>query len=101
MGVEHRAGVLRQAVDRRVEGLLRTAVASMGSSAHALDVTEGLDETEAARIEAAREAIAKASLDAKKYQDAITKLKEIQGLSGKNDYDEHLINEIKAAAHRV
>jgi len=37
---------------------------------------------------------AKASLDAKKYSDAIAKLKEVQGLSGKNAYDEHLTNEM-------
>ncbi|MGZ5295098.1 MAG: ATP-dependent helicase [Actinomycetota bacterium] len=43
-------------------GLLRTAVARLGSAAHALDVTEGLDEAEAARVDAAREAVAKASL---------------------------------------
>ncbi|HVY65265.1 MAG TPA: hypothetical protein VHH11_10645 [Gammaproteobacteria bacterium] len=42
---------------------------------------------------------AKASLDAKKYQDAIAKLKEIQNLPGKNDYDEHLANEMLSYAY--
>ena len=42
---------------------------------------------------------AKKSLDAKKYPDAIAKLKEIQGISGKNDYDEHLINEMLSYAY--
>jgi TolA-binding protein len=42
---------------------------------------------------------AKASLDAKRYQDAIAKLKDIQGLSGKNAYDEHLINEMLSYAY--
>lgn len=37
---------------------------------------------------------AKASLDGKRYQDAIAKLREAQGISGKNAYDEHLINEM-------
>jgi TolA-binding protein len=42
---------------------------------------------------------AKASLDAKRYQDAINKLKEIQNLSGKNAYDEHLMNEMLSYAY--
>jgi len=42
---------------------------------------------------------AKASLDAKKYQDAINKLKDIQALSGKNAYDEHLVNEMLSYAY--
>ncbi len=42
---------------------------------------------------------AKASLDAKRYQDAITKLKDIQNLSGKNAYDEHLVNEMLSYAY--
>lgn len=37
---------------------------------------------------------AKASLDAKRYQDVIAKLKEAQNIQGKNAYDEHLINEM-------
>jgi superfamily I DNA/RNA helicase/RecB family exonuclease len=43
-------------------GLLRTAAARLGSTAHALDVTEGLDDAEAAQVVAARDALAKASL---------------------------------------
>ena len=42
---------------------------------------------------------AKASLDAKKYPDAITKLKEIQGLAGKNAYDDFLTNEMLSYAY--
>ena len=42
---------------------------------------------------------AKASLDAKKYADAINKLKDAQNISGKNDYDEHLINEMLSYAY--
>lgn len=42
---------------------------------------------------------AKASLDAKKYPDAIAKLKEIQGLSGKNAYDDFLVNEMLSYAY--
>src|SRR5262245_41547895 len=42
---------------------------------------------------------AKASLDAKKYPDAINKLKDAQGISGKNPYDEHLINEMLSFAY--
>ena len=42
---------------------------------------------------------AKASLDAKKYPDAITKLKEIQGLSGKNAYDDFLTSEMLSYAY--
>jgi hypothetical protein len=42
---------------------------------------------------------AKASLDAKKYQDAINKLKDAQNISGKNDYDEHLISEMLSYAY--
>jgi TolA-binding protein len=37
---------------------------------------------------------AKTALDAKKYQEAIAKAKEAQGLSGKNAYDDHLANEM-------
>jgi tetratricopeptide (TPR) repeat protein len=42
---------------------------------------------------------AKASLDAKKYPDAINKLKDAQNIQGKNDYDEHLINEMLSYAY--
>lgn len=42
---------------------------------------------------------AKASLDGKRYQEAITRLKEVQGLSGKNAYDDHLINEMLSYAY--
>ncbi|MEP7246678.1 MAG: tetratricopeptide repeat protein, partial [Gammaproteobacteria bacterium] len=42
---------------------------------------------------------AKDSLDAKKYQDAIAKLKDVQALQGKNSYDEHLINEMLGYAY--
>jgi TolA-binding protein len=42
---------------------------------------------------------AKAALDAKRYQEAITKLKEVQGLSGKNAYDDHLVNEMLSYAY--
>jgi hypothetical protein len=42
---------------------------------------------------------AKASLDAKKYPDAIAKLKDIQALSGKNAYDDFLTNEMLSFAY--
>jgi len=42
---------------------------------------------------------AKASLDAKKYPDAIAKLKDIQGLSGKNAYDDFLTSEMLSYAY--
>jgi len=42
---------------------------------------------------------AKDSLDAKRYQDAIVKLKEVQALSGKNAYDDFLINEMLSYAY--
>jgi hypothetical protein len=42
---------------------------------------------------------AKASLDSKRYQEAITRLKEVQGLQGKNAYDEHLVNEMLSYAY--
>jgi tetratricopeptide (TPR) repeat protein len=42
---------------------------------------------------------AKASLDAKRYQDAIAKLKDIQALQGKNPYDEHLVYEMLSYAY--
>lgn len=37
---------------------------------------------------------AKASLDAKKYQDVIAKAKEVQGMKDKNAYDDYLANEM-------
>ncbi len=42
---------------------------------------------------------AKESLDARRYQDAITKLKAIQTLPGRNAYDDHLINEMLGYAY--
>lgn len=42
---------------------------------------------------------AKASLDARKYQDAIRKLKDAQSISGRNEYDDHLINEMLSYAY--
>jgi tetratricopeptide (TPR) repeat protein len=42
---------------------------------------------------------AKKSLDAKKYQEAITKLKEIQGISGKNAYDQFVADQMLSYAY--
>src|SRR4051812_39247847 len=42
---------------------------------------------------------AKKSLDAKKYPEAITKLKEAQGVSGKNAYDDFVINQMLSFAY--
>ena len=42
---------------------------------------------------------AKKSLDAKKYPDAIAKLKEAQGISGKNAYDDFVINQMLSFAY--
>jgi tetratricopeptide (TPR) repeat protein len=38
-------------------------------------------------------------LDAKKYPEAITKLKEADGIAGKTPYDQHMINEMLAFAY--
>jgi hypothetical protein len=37
---------------------------------------------------------AQEAMQAKKYPDALAKLKDAQGMSGKSPYDEHLINEM-------
>jgi tetratricopeptide (TPR) repeat protein len=37
---------------------------------------------------------AKDAMDAKKYQEALTRLKEVQAIPGKTPYDEHLMNEM-------
>jgi tetratricopeptide (TPR) repeat protein len=42
---------------------------------------------------------AKKSLDAKRYQDAIAKLKEAQNISGRNAYDDFLINQMLSFAY--
>jgi tetratricopeptide (TPR) repeat protein len=42
---------------------------------------------------------AKKALDAKRYQDAITKLKEAQNISGRNAYDDFLINQMLSFAY--
>ena len=42
---------------------------------------------------------AKKSLDAKKYPEAIAKLKEVQGISGRNAYDDFLINQMLSYAY--
>jgi tetratricopeptide (TPR) repeat protein len=42
---------------------------------------------------------AKKSLDAKRYQDAINKLKDVQNISGKNAYDEFVINQMLSYAY--
>jgi len=42
---------------------------------------------------------AKKSLDAKKYPEAIAKLKEAQGVSGKNAYDDFVINQMLSFAY--
>ncbi len=39
------------------------------------------------------------ALQAKKYQDAISKLKEVEGMSGKSPYDEHVMNELFGYAY--
>jgi TolA-binding protein len=52
---------------------------------------------EAPKVSKAAAKTLKAAQDAmhgKKYQDALAKLKEAQGISGKNSYDEHLIHEM-------
>lgn len=42
---------------------------------------------------------AKKSLDAKKYQEAITKLKEVKGIAGKNAYDEYVADQMLSYAY--
>ncbi len=42
---------------------------------------------------------AKDALDAKRYQEAINKLKDVQAIPGKNSYDDHLINEMLGYAY--
>jgi TolA-binding protein len=42
---------------------------------------------------------AKETLDAKRYQQAITQLKEVQNIQGRNAYDDHLINEMLGYAY--
>jgi tetratricopeptide (TPR) repeat protein len=42
---------------------------------------------------------AKKSIDAKRYPEAITKLKEAQGISGKNAYDDFVINQMLSFAY--
>ena len=42
---------------------------------------------------------AKKALDAKRYPDAITRLKEAQGISGKNGYDDFVINQMLSFAY--
>jgi tetratricopeptide (TPR) repeat protein len=42
---------------------------------------------------------AKKAIDAKKYPDAINKLKEVQGISGKNPYDDFVANQMLSFAY--
>ena len=77
--------------------LMASAVFAFGACA--VTAVHAADKPMNSKVAGAPLKAAKASLDAKKYPDAITKLKEIQGLSGKNAYDDFLTNEMLSYAY--
>jgi TolA-binding protein len=77
--------------------LLASAVFAFGACA--ITAVHAADKPMNSKVAGTPLKAAKASLDAKKYPDAIAKLKEIQGLSGKNAYDDFLTSEMLSYAY--
>jgi tetratricopeptide (TPR) repeat protein len=73
--------------------ILGTAVAVAGLLAPAIPVLAQQKQTNSAKLAAPLKA-AQEDIKAKKYSDAIAKLKEAEGTAGKTPYDQHLINDM-------
>src|SRR5262249_42918729 len=78
--------------------LIASAVMALGTCAVVAPV-HAADKPMNTKAAGAKLQDAKKSLDAKKYPEAITKLKEAQGISGKNDYDDFVINQMLSFAY--
>ena len=85
-------------LQRLLAGAALTAAAAVLISAPALAAEEGKKPTNSAALAKPLKA-AQEDLQNKKYADAITKLHEAEGISGKNGYDQHLINEMLKVAY--
>jgi tetratricopeptide (TPR) repeat protein len=70
-------------------GALFVGGAGAAKVAHAADDKPKVSRAVAKPLQAAKEA-----MDAKKYPEALEKLKEVEGISGKTPYDEYLMNEL-------
>jgi hypothetical protein len=80
-----RSRILSTVLASAIVGTLAFAPSAFVSAQDAPKVTPAL----AKPLKAANDAV-----QAKKYNEALTKLKEVDGMSGKSAYDQHLINEL-------
>lgn len=69
--------------------VLGVSSVAVQSTAHAADEKPKVSKAAAKPLKAAQDA-----MQAKKYPEALAKLKDVQAVAGKNAYDEHLMNEM-------